>query len=94
MIKVINDWYITVEDSPINYTVRRGEGKRDKKGKWLDRPRGYFGSLRKAVEEVRKQIIAEKFSEFPEGFTTLAEATRTIVEVDKQFEEILKKINA
>ena len=40
MIKVINDWYITVEANPTNYTVRRGDGKRDKKGKWLDRARG------------------------------------------------------
>ena len=31
MIKVINDWYITVEANPINYTVRKGDGKKDKK---------------------------------------------------------------
>lgn len=91
MIKVINDWYITVEENPTNYVVRRGNGERDKRQGWKDRPRGYFGSLRKAVEEVRKQIIAEKFSK---GSRTLAEATRAIVEVDNQFAEILKGINA
>lgn len=91
MIKVINDWYITVEENPTNYVARRGNGERDKRQGWKDRPRGYFGSLSKAVEEVRKQIIAEKFSR---GSRTLAEAARAIVEVDNQFAEILKGINA
>ena len=31
MIKVIDDWYITVETSPVNYVVRHGKGKKDKK---------------------------------------------------------------
>lgn len=91
MIKVIDDWYITVEDSPINYTVRRGEGKRDKNGKWLDRPRGYFRSLNKAVKSIREQIIAEGFES---GVKTLEEALSAVSETDKRFEEILRKINA
>lgn len=91
MIKVIDDWYITVEENPTNYVVRRGNGEKDKKKGWKDKPRGYFGSLRNAVEEIRKQIIAEKFLE---GSRTLAEATRAIVEVDSQFAEILNRINA
>ena len=32
MIKVIDDWYITVDSSPVNYTLRRGTGEKDKKG--------------------------------------------------------------
>ena len=91
MIKVISDWYITVEDSPINYTVRRGEGKRDKKGKWLDRPRGYFRSLNKAVKSIREQIIAEGFES---GERTLEQALSNISEIDNQFAEILNKVNA
>ena len=46
MIKVIDDWYITVESNPTNYVVRRGTGKRDEKNSWRDKPRGFFGSLR------------------------------------------------
>ena len=91
MIKVINDWYITVEANPINYTVRRGDGERDKKGKWLDRARGYFGSLRKAVNSIREQIIAEGFEN---GERTLEQALSNISEIDKRFEEIIRKINA
>ena len=30
MIKVIDDWYITVDSYPTNYTVRRGEGNKGK----------------------------------------------------------------
>lgn len=89
MIKVINDWYITVESNPVNYTVRRGEGKRDKKGKWLDRARGYFGSLRKAVNSIREQIIAEGFEN---GERTLEQALSDISEADERFEKIMEKI--
>ena len=37
MIKVINDWYITVEANPINYVVRHGDGEKDKNGKMKER---------------------------------------------------------
>ena len=65
MIKIINDWYITVETSPVNYTVRRGEGKKDKKNAWADKPIAFFGSLQKAVKFIRDQVIAEELSSFP-----------------------------
>ena len=91
MIQIIDDWYITVESNPINYTVRRGEGKRDKKGKWLDRVRGYFGSLRKAVNFIREQIIAEGFKS---GERTLEQALSDISETDERFEKIISNIKA
>lgn len=91
MIKVIDDWYVTVEANPINYTVRRGEGKRDKKGKWLDRARGYFGSLRKAVNSIREQIITEGFEN---GERTLEQAIRTMSETDTRFEKIMESVTA
>lgn len=91
MIKVINDWYITVESNPINYTVRRGEGKRDKKGKCLDRARGYFGSLRKAVKFICGQIIAEGFEN---GERTLEQALSDISEADERFKKIISNIKA
>ena len=91
MIKVIDDWYITVEANPINYTVRRGEGKRDKKGKWLDRARGYFGSLRNAVKEIRRLMVSEHFSN---GERTLGDALGAISEIDARFEEIMERVTA
>ena len=91
MIQIIDDWYITVEANPINYTVRRGEGKRDKKGKWLDRARGYFGSLRKAVNSIREQIIAEGFES---GERTLEQALSTISETDERFKKIMERVTA
>jgi hypothetical protein len=91
MIQIIDDWYITVEANPINYTVRRGEGKRDKKGKWLDRARGYFGSLRKAVNSIREQIIAEGFEN---SERTLEQALSAISKTDEHFEKIISNIKA
>lgn len=91
MIKIIDDWYVTVETNPTNYVVRRGEGKRGKNGKWLDKSRGYFHTLRNAVKFIRDQIIAEKHSE---GQRTLGEALGAISEVDVRFVEILSKIES
>ena len=91
MIKIIDDWYITIEPYPTNYVVRRGKGERDKKGKWLDRARGYFGSLRKAVNSIREQIIAEGFES---GERTLEQALSDISEADERFEKIISNINA
>ena len=82
MIKVINDWYITIEANPINYTVRKGDGKKDKKNGWMDKPIAFFGNLRGAVKFIRGQIIAESFLS---GSRTLADAIRTITEVDDRF---------
>ena len=89
MIKIIDDWYITIEPYPTNYVVRRGKGERDKKGKWLDRARGYFGSLRKAVNSIREQIIAEGFES---GERTLEQALSDISETDDRFEKIISNI--
>lgn len=91
MIKVIDDWYITVEANPINYTVRRGEGKKGKNGKWLDKPKGHFNSLDGAIKEIRRLIIAERFEN---SVGTLENALDTISEVDARFEKILEKVNA
>lgn len=89
MIKVINDWYITVEANPINYTVRKGDGTKDKKHGWTDKPIAFFGNLRGAVKFIRGQIIAESFLI---GSRTLADAIRTITEVDDRFEKIIENI--
>ena len=91
MIKIIDDWYITVETSPVNYVVRRGKGEKDAKNSWRDKPYGFFGSPQKAVKFIRDQIIAEQFSE---ASSTLPEAIRTMSEVDMRFEQILETIKS
>lgn len=91
MIKVIDDWYITVETNPTNYIVRRGSGEKDKKGGWCDKPRGFFGSLCNAIRFIRGTIIAEKLSA---ASRTLPEAIRAINEADDRFEKIVSAIDA
>ena len=91
MIKVIDDWYVTVETNPVNYVVRRGKGEKDAKNSWRDKPYGFFGSLRNAIKFIRDQIIAERFSE---ASRALSEAFRTISDIDARFEEILEKVSA
>ena len=90
-IKIIDDWYITVDPYPINYVVRRGKGEKGKNGKWLDRSRGYFNTLRNAVKEVRRQYVAEQLSN---GERTLGEALSTVSEIDAHFEKIMERIEA
>ncbi len=90
MIKIIDDWYITVELNPTNYVVRRGSGEKDKKGGWIDRPRAYFGSLCNAIKCIRGLIIAEELSG---ASRTLSEAIRTISEADDRFEKIVSAID-
>ena len=89
MIKVIDDWYVTVETSPINYVVRRGNGEREKKKGWCDDARGYFSSLQGAVKYIREQIITERLST---ACTPLSDAIATISEVDARFEKLMEKI--
>ena len=91
MIKIIDDWYVTVETNPTNYIVRRGDGERDKKQGWKDKPIGFFGSLRNAVKFIRVQIIAEGLKP---DFRTLAEAVQMVSEVDERFEKVMERIDA
>lgn len=92
MIRVIGDYYITVEDNPVvQYIVRRGNGERDKKNSWLDKPLGFMGSLASALAFIRKQIIAEKLSE---GSRTLPEAILLIREEDARLKEIFESVTA
>ena len=91
MIKIIDDWYVTVETNPTNYIVRRGSGEKDKRQGWKDKPIGFFGSLRNAVKFIRGQIIAEGLKP---DFRTLAEAVQMVSEVDDRFEEIMERVTA
>ena len=91
MIKIIDDWYVTVETNPTNYTVRRGTGGRDIRGKLKDKPQSYHTSLFSAVKAVRDQIVAE---ELQGDFLRLEDALIAVSEVDARFEEILEKVTA
>lgn len=89
-IKVIDDWYIEIESAPTNYTVKRGKGERDARGRCNDKVYGYYSSLQNALKALRKEIITDKLSD---GFRTLSEAFRTIREMDAQFEKAIKGID-
>jgi hypothetical protein len=90
-IKIIDDWYVTVETNPVNYIVRKGNGEKTSKGAFIDKGKSFFTTLQGAVKFVRDQIVAERLSE---ACTALPEAIRTISEVDKEFEKIIERIEA
>lgn len=89
MIHIIDDWYVTVETNPINYTVKRGTGKKDSKGRCKDKVYGYYNSLQNAIKAIRREIVADKFST---DSRTLCEAFQTIREIDARFEKIMEKL--
>ena len=89
MIRVIEDWYITVDSSPVNYTLRRGTGEKDEKGSYKDKPVGYYTSLRSALEGARKEIAARRLQA---DFLTLSDAARMLRELDAQFECLLAEV--
>ena len=66
-------------------------GKGTKRGNGSTEQDGYFGSLRKAVNSIREQIIAEGFEN---GERTLEQALSTISETDERFEKIISNIKA
>ena len=86
MIKILDDWYITVEVNPANYIVRKGKGARDEKGTWRDKPLGYFSSLRGAIEFIRGQVIAYSLED---GERTLRDAIAAISEAYDRFDAML-----
>ena len=91
MIKIIDDWYITVESNPINYTVRHGKGEKDKNGKLKDKGLAYFSTLRGAVKFIRGQIIAEDLSDV---LRSLGDAIADIDKANERFELLMAKIEA
>ncbi len=92
MIKVIGDWYITIEDAPVvQYIVRRGDGNRKERRGWTDKPLCFAASLAGALSFIRRQIIAEKLSE---GRTTLADALLLIREEDARLEKLFESVTA
>ena len=91
MIKIIDDWYVTVETNPTNYVVRRGDYKKDAKGSIRDKALSYHTSLRGAVRFIRWQIVAE---ELQGDFPTLRDALAAVSGVDDRFEKIISEVKA
>lgn len=89
MIKVIDDWYITVESNPVCYVVRRGEGRKDEKGSHRDRAIGYYSSLRKAIYGIRKEIAARRLQS---DTRTLRDACAALSELDDEFKVLVRKV--
>ena len=90
MIKIYEDWYVTVEYNPLNYVVRRGQGTttvcKDGKSRLDDGPKAFCGSLRQAVKYIRDQVTAERLAG---ARLSLGEALRTMSEIDAEFERII-----
>lgn len=93
MIKIIEDYYIEVEESPvINYVVRQGNQKTDAKGSNRDRVLGYASGLESALKIIREHLIAKRLEG---GSPTLAEAIRAVKDVNWEFDYAVRMaINA
>ena len=90
-IKVIGDWYITLQGDPVNYVVRRGAGERSvtkngEPGGYKDRPLAYCSGLPGTLRYIRRQIINERLKTSENG---LKQAIDTIREVNKEFEFVI-----
>ena len=78
MIKVIDDYYIEIDNAKgyINYIVRRGSMKIDEKGRNRDALLGFCGTMGQAISLIiREQIIANKLMD---GSHTLFEALAVV----------------
>ena len=91
MIRVIEDYYVTIDENPLNYVVRRGTGKRGNKKQWKDKPIGFYGSLSGALECIRKQVIAQRLSA---GESTLDSAISAIRSTDSELKKIFESVTA
>jgi hypothetical protein len=90
IIEIIDDWYIEVESNPNNYTIKRGNREKDKKGRCRDKVYGYYSTLPSAIKALRGEIITDTFSI---GFRTFPEAFRTIREIYSRFEKCIERIS-
>ena len=92
MIRINDDWVIDVD--AYNYILKRDlhrmEKSRDKKTMVPAYTTiGYYGSLRKALERLREEIIRERLRD---GLRTLTEALQTIRECNKEWSELIEKV--
>ena len=90
MIKVIDDYYIEIDNAKgcINYIVRRGSMKIDEKGRNRDTLLGFCGTMGQAISLIREQIIANKLMN---GFHTLSEALAVVKSETDRLMKALKE---
>lgn len=91
MVRIYEDWYVTVETTPLNYIVRRGSGEIKTTGKRtgpVDDPIAYCGSLASAIKYVREQVIAERLKG---PCIPLADALETVRKLNAEFVEIIRR---
>ena len=92
MIRLNTDYLIDVDD--MNYTLVKDNHKTytDKNG--IERKSftniSYYSSLENALKGARKYFINKSLQEYE---MTLGEAIKRILEVNKQFDEMIKDIN-
>ena len=71
MIKVIDDYYIEIDNAKgcINYIVRRGSVKIDEKGRNRDTLLGFCGTMGQAISLIREQNYCQQADgRFPHTF--------------------------
>ena len=91
MVRIYEDWYVTVETTPLNYIVRRGSGEIKTTGKRtgpVDDPIAYCGSLASAIKYVREQVIAERLKG---PCIPLGDALETVRKLNAEFVEIIRR---
>lgn len=91
MVRIYEDWYVTVETSPLNYIVRRGSGEIKTVGKrtgLVDKPEAFCADLSSAIKYVREQIIAERLKG---PCIPLGDALETVRKLNAEFEEIIRR---
>lgn len=88
MVKVTDDYYIEVESSPLQYTLKRLVPQKKQKDDAKPRYRalGYYTSAEGALKAVVDQVVADDLSE---GLYTLSEALAHIVEQRKELRRVI-----
>jgi len=89
MVRIYEDWYVTVETTPLNYIVRRGSGEiktTEKRTGPVDDPIACCGSLASAIKYIREQVIAERLKG---PCIPLGDALAAVRELNAEFEEII-----
>lgn len=87
MIKLIDGYVIDVD--PLNYTLKKDTGKKDKKGNPIYRTFTYHGSVKQAIQACIDLIQRDKLSS---DTFTLVEAINILNAAQNRFEQLLQKV--
>ena len=87
MIRLIDGYYIDTED--YGYSLCYGVPKKDKNGKLKRNVKGYYGSLGKAIEACRQEIVHDYVKSAEIG---LGDALRMIREMSDEFKKKIEEV--